>query len=180
MREKDLKYNIEIIKCPSCLSENAKVLSHVLDIPYYNDFAMINISCDGCGYRTSDFLNTKTKEPVKKEYLIKSEKDGATKIVRSSQGTVKIPLLGVSIEPNGDGSSWIRNIEGVLEDVKQKILISKKQAKDKNEIRIIKQRIKLLNSMKNFEVEFRIRIEDPTGNSLILPANENNIFNILD
>ena len=38
----DHGYNIEIISCPSCLEESAKVVSHILDIPYYDDFAIGN------------------------------------------------------------------------------------------------------------------------------------------
>ncbi|NDB55201.1 ZPR1 zinc finger domain-containing protein, partial [archaeon] len=155
----DHGYNIEIISCPSCLEESAKVVSHILDIPYYDDFAMINIACDKCGYRTSDFMNTKSKDPIKMEYNVENINDETTKIVRSSQGIVRIPELGISIEPNGDGSTWIRNIEGILEDMKQKLMVSKRHAENSDEKRKVKSRLKLLKSLQKFERKFTIVVE---------------------
>ena len=175
----DHGYNIEIISCPSCLEESAKVVSHILDIPYYDDFAMINIACDKCGYRTSDFLNTKSKDPIKMEYNVENINDETTKIVRSSQGIVRIPELGISIEPNGDGSTWIRNIEGVLEDMKQKLMVSKRHAENSDEKRKVKSRLKLLKSLQKFERKFTIIVEDPSGNSIILPAVVENLVSLI-
>jgi len=163
-------YQIESITCPACHNENANVITHLLDIPYYNDFVSITIHCPQCGYRTTDFMNTTQKDYTIMRYLIEDETDGTTKVVRSTQGTVTIAKLGISIEPHGDGSTWIRNIEGILEDIKEKLVISLKQEKNKEDRREIKRRLKLLKSLLNFEQPFLIEVEDPSGNSIILPA----------
>ena len=173
MSEENTKgdYHIEKIICPSCQKEGANVITHILDIPYYEDFAMLNINCSSCGYRTSDFLNLKEKDHTLMSYRVENETDNRTKIVRSKEGIVSIPELGIRIEPTGDGTSWIRNIEGVLEDIKSKIIISLRYSETAEEKRTVKQRIKLLKKLMKNEISFTIQVEDPSGNSVILPEN---------
>ena len=103
-------------------------------------------------------------------YPIDDESDARTKVVRSSEGIVIIPKLGMRIEPTGDASTWIRNIEGILEDLKDKLLISLKYADTTEEKRIVKQRIRVLRDLKQYRVPFKIIVEDASGNSLILPV----------
>ena len=165
-------YEIQHIDCPSCQSANANVVSHVMDIPYYDDFIMVGVNCTNCGFRSSDFYNMHSKGHTKFIYKVDDISDDTTKIVRSVEGTVSIPEIEVKIEPYGGGTSWIRNIEGVLQDIHQKLLITLRDEEDESSIIRIERRIEKLMRLMKYELSFTIIVDDPTGNSLILPADE--------
>jgi zinc finger protein len=164
------EYQIREVRCPSCEAENAKFITHLLDIPYYEDFLMVNINCPECGYRSTDFMNTQSKGHTIYRYHVDLESDDETKVVRATESTVSIPELGIKIEPVGDGTSWIRNIEGILDDIKEKLYITLDQTDDMDTKRLVKQRIKTLNRMSRYQMPFTIEVDDPNGNSIILPA----------
>jgi C4-type Zn-finger protein len=105
-------------------------------------------------------------------YPIESEKDGRTKVVRSREGIVIIPELAIRIEPTGDGTTWIRNIEGILEDIQQKLSISLAYSETEEERNTVKARIELVEQLKEYSQPFTIEVEDPSGNSIILPVDE--------
>ncbi|MFV2015351.1 MAG: ZPR1 zinc finger domain-containing protein [Candidatus Heimdallarchaeota archaeon] len=165
-------YEIQNIDCPTCPSEYATVISRILDIPHYDDFIMVSVNCRDCGYRSSDFYNMHSKGHTRFIYVVNDISDDTTKIVRSVEGTVSIPEINVKIEPYGGGSSWIRNIEGVLQDIHQKLLIMLREANDNSSIKTIRRRIEKLMQLMNYEKSFTIIVDDPTGNSMILPADE--------
>jgi zinc finger protein len=105
-------------------------------------------------------------------YKVTDSSDDETKIIRSIEGTVSIPEIEIAIEPVGGGSSWIRNIEGVLDDMNNKLEITLRDSDDDNSIKTIEQRIEKLKRLMNYEIPFTIIVDDPSGNSLILPADE--------
>lgn len=164
------EYQIREVICPSCEAENAKFITHLLDIPYYEDFLMVNINCPECGFRSTDFMNTQSKGHTIFRYQVDQAQDDETKVVRATQSTVSIPELGIKIEPVGDGTSWIRNIEGILDDIREKLYITLDQTDDGGTKRLVKQRIKTLNKMSRYQMPFTIEVDDPSGNSIILPA----------
>jgi len=173
------EYQIEHITCPSCQFSQANVISHLLDIPYYKDFIMININCPDCGFRTSDFMNLQDKDHVIYRYPVTDIQDDSTKVVRSREGIVSIPELGIKIEPAGDASTWIRNIEGILDDMYDKLLITLKYSETKAEKSIIRKRMNLLKDLKHYKQPFTIEVEDISGNSVILPADEKKLEKIV-
>jgi zinc finger protein len=169
------EYQIREVICPSCEAENAKFITHLLDIPYYEDFLMVNINCPSCGYRSTDFMNTQSKGHTIYRYHVDRVTDDETKVVRATECTVSIPELGIKIEPIGDGSSWVRNIEGILDDIREKLYITLDQTDDAATKRLIKQRIKSLNKMSRYQIPFTIEVDDPNGNSIILAADSNKL-----
>lgn len=171
----DNAYEIKTINCPNCQSDGANIISHVLDIPHYDDFIMVSVNCRDCGYRTSDFYNMHSKGHTRYIYKVDNMSDDSTKIVRSVEGLVSIPEIDTQIEPYGEGSTWIRNIEGVLRDIHQKLLIFLRDEDDKDSIRSIKKRIAKLKQLMKYEIAFTLIVDDPSGNSLILPADESKL-----
>ena len=168
-------YQFKDIECPSCEDENAKLISHLMDIPYYDDFLMVNISCRVCGYKSSDFFNTRHKGYRRFVYSVISAEDDRTKVVKAKEATVSIPELGVTIEPLNDSTTWIRNIEGILDDIEKKLRIVLQSDEDPPIIEATQKRIALLDEMRNYKTKFTLIVEDPSGNSVILPAREENI-----
>ncbi len=168
--KRDSSYNISKFICPECGNEEADMISHILDIPHYDDFMMLSLHCKLCGLRSTDFFNTRSKDHTIYTYHVEDEKDGRTKIVRASFGQVSIPELGVSIDPKTGTSTWIRNVEGVLDDINMKLFLAKANY-DTQELKdAVQERMDLLSKFQNFELPFTIIVEDPEGNSIILPA----------
>ncbi len=168
-------YKVQQITCPACLDEDATALTHVLDIPYYHDYVMVNMNCNKCGYKASDFYNSQSKGHTIHEYSVTDVSDDTTKIVRSQEATIKIPEIETEIEPIGTGSSWIRNIEGLLLDIHKKLNVMLTDFDNKNTIQSVKRRIKKLKQLIKYEIPFKIIVDDPSGNSLILPADESKL-----
>ncbi|MDH5402112.1 MAG: ZPR1 zinc finger domain-containing protein [Candidatus Heimdallarchaeota archaeon] len=170
----DLKkneYKIKQVECPECKFDQANLITHLMDIPYYEDYLMISIACNKCGYRTSDFLNLTHKGHLRFEYLVDSIEDQNTKIVRAREATVEIPELGVKLEPVGDATSWIRNIEGVLLDFQEKIELAVIQSGGDEEARLAGEKCRyLIDEMLMFNQPFTLVVDDPSGNSLIIPT----------
>ena len=178
--ESSIDFSVETIQCPACENEEAKIITHMLDIPYYDDFLMVNISCSECGFKSSDFFNTNEKGYRRFEYQVNSVRDDSTKVVKAKSGIIRLPDLGIVIEPLNDSTTWIRNIEGILIDIEKKLLILLASEDDRAIIKETKKRISKLNQMKRYEIPFTIIVEDTTGNSLILPANEGQLIEFND
>ena len=63
--------------------------------------------------------------------------------------------------------------------LKQKLMVSKRHAENSDEKRKVKSRLKLLKSLQKFERKFTIIVEDPSGNSIILPAVVENLVSLI-
>lgn len=168
-------YQIKSIDCPSCDNKQANLISHVLDIPHYHDFMMLNLNCSECGFRSSDYFNFSSKGHTKYEYHVESIEDDTTKIVRAKEGFVNVPELGIKIEPMNEPTTWIRNIEGVLIDMRKKLVIMLYNPESETLHKLVEERLALLDEMLVYKIPFTIIVEDITGNSIILPANEKNM-----
>ena len=57
------------------------------------------------------------RKPVHYEMKVRTQDDIDARVVRSTSGTIRIPELGVDIEPGPASESFISNIEGVLDRV---------------------------------------------------------------
>ncbi|MEW6070829.1 MAG: ZPR1 zinc finger domain-containing protein [Candidatus Thermoplasmatota archaeon] len=151
-------------QCPICNTKNLICRVATLKIPYFGEILQITTLCNSCNYRHADILTTTSKEPVRYEYKISSERDMIVRVVRSSSGIIKIPELGVTIEPKVSGEAFVSNVEGVLERVKS-IALQLAESENSPKARVIIDRIERL---KRGEEKATLIIEDPLGNSAII------------
>lgn len=156
--------------CPICHSDRATVNQRLLQIPYYEDFHAITIHCPDCGFRQADFANLNSKGPMRYEYKISTAKDITTKLVRSIYGVVEIPELGITIKPATSPTSWIRNIEGILLDMKEKVEFLMSHGETVEIRQKAKERIELIEEALESKIAFTLSVRDPEGNSVIIPA----------
>jgi len=157
------------INCPICKSKNTKVTQKILDIPYFSQLWLFNIVCSDCHFKHNDFLNLSVKEPVRYIYHAENKDDYSTKIIRAANGTIKFPQIGAMIEPGSTAEGFINNIEGILRDIQSKTLHLLKDATNEQEASRIKEYSDLLDEYIEKNLPIDIIIEDPFGNSSIIP-----------
>ncbi len=157
-------------ECPVCGSDKAVVTQRLLQIPYYDDFHAIILLCPDCGLRRADFANLSSKGPAHYSYTVETEEDFTTKVVRSIEGVFRVPEIGVEIKPATAPSSWIRNVEGILLDIKEKVEIARDHAETEQDRLKAEDLIKRIDGLLAGKEPFTLDIRDDTGNSVIIPA----------
>jgi zinc finger protein len=154
--------------CPVCSKE--LTTNWVQDnIPFFGEVMHITSVCE-CGFRYADTLIMTQRRPVRYELKIRNLDDLNARVVRSTSGTIRIPELGIDIEPGPASESYVSNIEGVLDRVKE-ILRNVMLWDEKEKTERAKELIAILEKIKVGEYEITVIIEDPLGNSAIIAKN---------
>lgn len=160
-------------ECPSCGYQKAYLNQKLLQIPYYEDFHAVIMLCPECGMRKADFANLNSKGATRYIYRADEDSDGETKVVRSIEGTVYLPEAGIAIRPATSPTSWIRNVEGIMLDIIEKLEMVLSNPENSEEVkRRVNERMLVLRGMAKGELPVTLVVEDPTGNSVIIPAKE--------
>lgn len=125
--------------------------------------------CD-CGFRYSDTLILAQHEPVHYELKISGRDDLDARVVRSTSGTIKIPELGVDIEPGPASESFVSNVEGVLDRVED-ILEMVTRWDEPGKTERAQELLCIIEKVKAGDFGITVIIEDPMGNSAIIATN---------
>ena len=156
-------------RCPVCGAESNLEFTPY-KIPYFGDIMLSAVSCPSCGYHSSDvILLSEGKNRNRHEMRVSSADDLNATVVRSPYGRIEIPELGVCVEPR-KGESFITTVEGVLMRVERvvKMLSREEEGARKERAERILRRIE---DIKAGKAKMKLIIEDPTGNSAIIPRN---------
>ncbi len=156
--------------CPIC---NAEITFdwETKDIPHFGEAMVIAGVCESCGFRLSDTILLNQGEPVRYTITIEEPEDLNARVIRSTSGTIRIPELGIDVEPGPASDAYISNVEGVLQKVKGIVAFATKSARDagveENAVRgeCILERIE---QAMNGVGPLTIILEDPLGNSAIV------------
>ena len=152
--------------CPSCSNE-IEYLYQTEDIPYFSELLIVSANCPSCGYRYVDTQILKSAEPARYEFSVSDAEDLAVRVVRSMSGTVKIPELGVQIDPGPACHGFVTNIEGVLdrfENVVEGALLWAEEGEREN----AKKLLHLIAKAREGTLPFTLILDDPSGNSAIV------------
>ena len=171
--ESDLEF--ESVPCPVCESEKTKITQKIMDIPHFPQMWLINLTCFDCQYKHNDFLNLDVKDPIRLVYHAKNKEDYTTKIIRAANGTISFPQIGAMIEPGPSADGFINNIEGILQDIKSKAKFLLNNSTSDEERLKISEYIDSLDNYIDNNLPIDIVIEDPFGNSSIIPNNPANL-----
>lgn len=107
-------------------------------------------SCAGKGLKT-----------IRCSLVIDSLEDMSVRVVRSKHSTVRILELEVTITPGPSSEGCISNVEGVLNRIKDVLMMFPNSEKSS----VLRKKIEM--AMNGREI-LHLEIEDPTGNSAIL------------
>jgi len=158
---------IEGETCPVCLKKTLTLMEEELEVPYFGRVFVFGMDCKSCDYHKGDIEIAEKRKPIKETIEISSEEDMKIRIVKSSEGTVKIPHI-MTMSPGPASEGFVTNVEGLLNRVKEVI----EKTRDAEEDDALKKKAKnLLKKIQKViwgQEKIKITIEDPTGNSAII------------
>ncbi|NJE26744.1 ZPR1 zinc finger domain-containing protein [Thermococcus sp. MV5] len=165
-------HEIRLGDCPICGGKNTlKALNHIHEIPYFGKVMESTIICEKCGYRNADVMLLEEKEPRAYVVKVEEEKDLFTRVVKSKSGTIELEEIGVKIEPGPASQGFVSNVEGVLERVRETLLMAKRfkqQENDDESVRKIEEILSYIAEVKEGKKPLTVKIMDPFGNSALI------------
>ena len=154
-----------IILCPVCNNKTFNILQRTDNIPHFGEVLETFAHCDSCKYKTSDILPLEKHKATKQNVLV-SKNEMEYRVVKSKFCMIKVPELGLKIDPGPDSEGYITNVEGLLDRIAD-FLKSLKVLKPK-EINKIEKLIEKIKSAKEGKIKLTIIFSDKTGNSRII------------
>ena len=106
------------------------------------------------------------KEPSRYSLNVESACDVSIRIIKSSTCTIRIPELGVTVEPGPLSEGYVSNIEGLLSRISKVISMGMKMGEDE-EKRNGNELINRINKLIEGQETVCIILEDPLGYSAI-------------
>ncbi|MCS7121971.1 MAG: ZPR1 zinc finger domain-containing protein [Archaeoglobaceae archaeon] len=154
--------------CPSCGSD-LKITITTYKVPFFDEVILTSVVCE-CGFKHSDSFIAKIREPTRFKIKIRSD-NLSIKIVRSTSGTIKIPEIGVEIEPGPASQAFITNLEGILRRVYEIVeTVMKWNKDDEDKVKRCEWILEKITKTMNGKDELTLILEDPFGNSLIVSS----------
>jgi len=160
------------IKEDSAISFRGPVKDKILQYELRNDGGVQNILVSTI-IRRKDMMLWESCLDLLKGVLVLAEMkvsgidDLDARVVRSTSGTIRIPELGVDIEPGPASNSFISNIEGVLDRVIEILEMVVRWGEDDKTPRA-QELLYTIEKIMAGECEITLIIDDPLGNSAII------------
>jgi len=156
--------------CPIC---NAEITFdwETKDIPHFGEALIIAGVCESCGFRLSDTILLSQGEPVRYSITIEGAEDLNARVIRSTSGTIRLPELGIDVEPGPASEAYISNVEGVLQKVRDIVVFATKSAMDAGAEENAHRGEAILERIERAmdgEGPLTVILEDPLGNSAIV------------
>lgn len=138
------------------------------NIPYFGEIMYISARCQ-CSFRFADTMILSVKEPMRYEMPVETSEDLDARVIRSTSGTIRIPEMGVTIEPGSVSESYVTNIEGVLQRVRDVLLTTSRWAQgDEEKSSRSEELLCMLEDVIEGKRKITVIVEDPLGNSAII------------
>lgn len=155
-----------MVNCPICGRE-IKITMTTYKVPFFGEVLLTSIICE-CGFKHADSIVVDVKEPVR--FKIKINKNNLyTKVIRSTSGTIRIPEIGIEIEPGPASQAFITNLEGILMRVEDIVQMARRwNADDEEKVKRCDWILERIRNTLEGKDELTLILEDPLGNSLIL------------
>jgi zinc finger protein len=155
------------ISCPLCQKD--LIMKWQRDnIPYFGEVMYITARCP-CSFRFADTMILSSKEPMRYELSVESLEDLDARVIRSTSGTIRIPEMGIAIEPGTVSDSYITNIEGVLQRIQNVLTTASRWVQeDEEKFARSQELLCMLNEVIEGKRKITVIVEDPLGNSAII------------
>lgn len=155
------------ICCPLCQAD--LVMNWQRDnIPYFGEIMHISAKCQ-CSFRFADTMILSSKEPMRYEMPVETSEDLDARVIRSTSGTIRIPEMGVTIEPGSVSESYVTNIEGVLHRVRDVLTTTSRWVQgDEEKSSRSEELLCMIEEVIQGKRKITVIVEDPLGNSAII------------
>lgn len=153
--------------CPMCRTKNMTLTEAESEVPFFGKIFIFSAHCAKCGYHMADVEAAEKKEPAKYSLDVETKDDLSARVIRSSEGIIKIPHVG-SMEPGVNAEGFVTNVEGVLEKFKKQIEHLRDSSEDEEDKKKAKNLLKKLQNVLWGSEKIKIIVEDKTGNSAII------------
>ena len=161
--------------CPVCSREGLELVELPYDVPGFGTMLIITMRCPHCGFRHRDILGLRFGEPTRHEFRVKGPEDLKVRVIRSSSATIRIPELGITVEPGPMAEAFISNVEGVLERVERAAAMMARFAETPEEKAKAAEALAKIWEAREGRLKFTLIIDDPFGNSLIAPPDKGRV-----
>ena len=161
--------------CPICSYNGGLDMSvHIDEIPYFGEHTQVTLACESCGWRKTDFIPAESRGPTGHRLIVNSEHLSA-RVIRSSSCTVRIPILGLEVEPGSAASGYVSNVEGVFVRFRDTMMMMQRghdpDIDASEDLEKIHQILTVLEQvLSGEEAEIDLILLDPLGHSGILHA----------
>lgn len=152
--------------CAAC-GEECEYIYQTETIPFFSDILIVSAACPACGYRYANTQMLNEAEPTRFRFRVESPDDLSVRVVRSMSGTLRIPELGVEIDPGPACEGFVTNVEGVLERILSVVEGVLVWAEEDERVRAECLKAELADARAG-DLAFTLILEDPTGNSAIV------------
>lgn len=155
------------ICCPLCQTD--LVMNWQRDnIPYFGEILYVSARCQ-CSFRFADTMILSSKEPMRYEMPVETSEDLDARVIRSTSGTIRIPEMGVTIEPGSVSESYVTNIEGVLQRIRDVLITASRWVQgDEEKSSRSEELLCMLEAVIQGKRKITVIVEDPLGNSAII------------
>lgn len=162
------EFTLPVERCPICGATGTfQFMGRISEIPYFGEMLSTSVNCTACKFRHADVMCFGERKPARYEFTISSDKDMMVRVVKSSTGTVRIPQLGVKIDPGPASEGYVSNVEGVLERIETALTLAMREIEQKKRARG-ERLLKKLQAIRDGKLKARLIILDPSGNSAIV------------
>ncbi|ASJ00067.1 ZPR1 zinc finger domain-containing protein [Thermococcus gorgonarius] len=163
---------IRLGDCPVCGGKGTlKAIQHIHEIPYFGKVMESTIICEKCGYRNADVMILEDRPPKLYTVRVENDRDLFTRVVRSKSGTIELDEIGVKIEPGPAAEGFITNVEGVLERVRETLLMAREfrlQEGDEEAVKKADEILEYIQDVKDGKKPLTVKVMDPLGNSALI------------
>ena len=163
-----MQETIEGETCPACLKKTLTLREQEEDIPFFGKTFIFSMNCESCDFEKSDIEAETAKKPMKTTFTIESPEDLKVRVIKSSQATIKIPQMRMSVTPGAASQGYVSNIEGILNRFEKVIEEQRDKTDDKTVRKRAKNLLKKMRNVRSGEERLKIIIEDKSGNSAII------------
>lgn len=154
--------------CPFCKTKSLTLTEDEIEIPFFGKTYIFSMGCSNCKYYKSDVEAEERKDPCMITFTVEGEDDLKVRVVKSSEATVKIPQMKMSMAPGPSSIGFISNVEGLIDRFRE-IIEQERDSTDEEDVREhAKSLLKRIWKVKCGEIPLKIVIEDPSGNSAII------------
>ena len=137
------------------------------NIPYFGQVMETLMRCEGCNFKHADVMYLGERTPMRYEFCVSSRDDMKVRVVRSSAGAIKVPELGVSIEPGPASEGFVSNVEGVLDRIEGAVRLALREASGEKRRRG-EEVLEKIRAVRDGKLKTRLIVMDPLGHSAIV------------